>query len=496
MKKGQEITGKVIDYKFPNIGIAETEDGERVVVKNSLPGQTVRARINKLRHGKAEGALLEVVERSPLETGESCPHFGKCGGCTYISLMYEKELEIKNSQVKSLLETVLQNQKSEYVWEEICGSPVTFGYRNKMEFTFGDEYMGGPLALGMHKRGSFYDIVNVSECKIVDGDYRKILKTTRDYFDEKGLPFYHRLRHEGYLRHLLVRKAAKTGEVMVAIVTSTQIDFDMSEYVSILKGLELDGEIVSILHTFNDSQADTVQSDRTEILYGRDYINEEVLGLKFRITEFSFFQTNTYSCEVLYSKAREFAEEAMREMENGSGSTSDKVGVLYDLYSGTGTIAQLMSPSVSKVIGVEIVEEAVEAAKENASKNGLTNCEFIAGDVLKVLDNIEEKPDMIILDPPRDGIHPKAIGKIIDYGVKHILYISCKPTSLARDLEIFIQGGYEAQRIVCVDQFPWTGHVETVVLLGNKFSKPKEYVQIGIDAEDYYRIRDAKKESK
>ncbi|MCR4618376.1 MAG: 23S rRNA (uracil(1939)-C(5))-methyltransferase RlmD [Lachnospiraceae bacterium] len=491
MKKGQEIQGKVTELKFPNIGIVLTEEDEKVVVKNSLPGQKVRARVNKIRHGKAEAALLEVIEKSEIETGEGCPHFGLCGGCSYISLPYEKESEIKNSQIHALLEPVLANQESEYDWEDICKSPVTFGYRNKMEFTFGDEFMGGPLALGMHKRGSFYDIVNVSECKIVDADYRSILNITRDYFGAKGLPFYHRLRHEGYLRHLLVRKAAKTGEIMVAIVTTTQIDFDMSEYVSLLKGLKLDGEIVSILHTFNDSQADTVRSDKTDILYGRDYINEEVLGLKFKITEFSFFQTNTYGCEVLYSKAREFVSQAMEEQKKDGGA---KDLVLYDLYSGTGTIAQLMAPSAGKVIGVEIVAEAVEAAKVNAAGNGLKNCKFIAGDVLKVIDDIEEKPDMIILDPPRDGIHPKAIGKIIDYGVKYILYISCKPTSLARDLEIFIANGYEAKKIACVDQFPWTGHVETVVCLGKNFSKPKEYVQIGIDAEDYYRIKDAQKE--
>ena len=497
MKKGQEITGKVIEYKFPNIGVALTEDGERVVVKNSLPGQTVRARINKLRHGKAEGALLEVVERSPLETGESCPHFGICGGCSYISLPYDKTIEIKNSQVHALLEPVLAKQAKEYDWEDICGSPVTYGYRNKMEFTFGDEYMGGPLALGMHKRNSFYDIVNVSGCRLVDEDYQKILKTTRDHFDNAGMPFFHRVKHEGYLRHLLVRKAAKTGEIMVAIVTTSQLEYDMSGYVNELLSLKLDGRIESIIHTINDSQADMVRSDKSILLYGKEYIEEEVLGLSFRITEFSFFQTNTYGCEVLYSKAREYAREAlshMDEKENRSGTNG--CGVLYDLYSGTGTIAQLMAPAVNKVIGVEIVEEAVEAAKENAAKNGLNNCDFLAGDVLKVLDDIEEKPDMIILDPPRDGIHPKAIGKIIDYGVKYILYISCKPTSLARDLEIFIQNGYEAEKICCIDQFPFTGHVETVVCLGKNFSKPKEYVQIGIDAEDYYRIKDAQKESR
>jgi len=464
MKKGQEIVGKVVDFKFPNQGIVLTEDGSRVVVKNSLPGQTVRGRVNKIRHGKAEAALLEVVENGQCECGESCAHFGNCGGCTFISMSYDEELKLKENLVKDLLNPVLSTQNSEYVWDAINSSPAEYEYRNKMEFTFGDEYMGGPLALGMHKRGSFYDIVNVSECRIIDADYRKILSSTRDYFDKAGLPFYHRLRHTGYLRHLLVRKAAKTGEIMVAIVTSTQIDYDMSGYVDMLKALSLDGEIVSILHTLNDSQADMVKSDKTIVLYGRDYINEKVLGLDFRITEFSFFQTNTYSAEVLYSVARKFIEECD---ESGSMPSPD---VLFDLYSGTGTIAQLMAPSANKVIGVEIIEEAVVAARENAAKNGLDNCEFIAGDVLKVLDDITEKPDMIILDPPRDGIHPKALTKIVAYGVQYILYISCKPTSLARDLEYFIGNGYEVKRITTVDQFPWTGHVETIVLLSRTIS--------------------------
>lgn len=458
MKKGQEIIGKVIDIKFPNQGVLQTEDGSTVIVKNSIPGQTVRARVNKVRHGKAEAALLEVCEKAPIENGKGCPHFGMCGGCTYISMSYEEETKLKEKLVKELLSPVLANQKQDYEWRKILGSPVQYGYRNKMEFTFGDEYMGGPLALGMHKRGSFYDIVNVSECEIVDADYRAILTATKNYFEQESMPFYHRLKHTGYLRHLLVRKAAKTGEIMVAIVTSSQLDYDLTGYVEMLKGLTLKGDIVSILHTVNDSMADVVQSDYTDILYGRDYINEEVLGLSFKITEFSFFQTNTYSSEVLYSTAAKFIEEI----------GLDKTGVLYDLYSGTGTIAQLMAGSAEKVIGVEIIEEAVVAARENAAVNGLHNCEFIAGDVLKVLDDITEKPDMIILDPPRDGINPKALIKIVNYGVDYILYISCKPTSLARDLEYFLGNGYSVQKIQCVDQFPWTGHVETVCLLSRK----------------------------
>ena len=208
--------------------------------------------------------------------------------------------------------------------------------------------------------------------------------------------------------------------------------------------------------TVNDAVADVIKDDGTEILYGRDYFTETLLGLEFKVTPFSFFQTNSRGAEVLYDTARRFLTEA-----------GMKKGVVYDLYCGTGTISQLMAPVSEKVIGVEIVEEAVEAAAENAKRNGIGNCEFIAGDVLKVLDEIEVKPDLIILDPPRDGVHPKALPKILGYGVEQILYISCKPTSLARDIPAFIESGYRPVRGICADQFPWTANVETIVLFRN-----------------------------
>ena len=513
MKKGQVYEAIVERVDFPNKGIVPTGEGT-VIVKNSLPGQKIRFSINKVRKGKAEGRLLEVIEKSPLETGSPCSHFGVCGGCTYLSLPYEEQLQIKKQQVKKLLDSVLGRQDMEWKWEGIKASPVYYGYRNKMEFSFGDEIKDGPLALGMHKRGSFYDVVTVDDCKIVDEDYRLILQTTLEYFAAKDVPYYHKMRQEGYLRHLLLRKASRTGEILVALVTSSQYEGDRhpsgeaepgteeekrisaktgqgkltekesAEETQLLQGFldtllklqkdsRLQGKYAGILHIVNDSKSDVVQGDRTDILYGQDYFYEELLGLKFKISTFSFFQTNSYSAEVLYETAREYV-----------GAL--KGGVVFDLYSGTGTIAQLMAPVAEKVIGVEIVEEAVEAAKRNAAQNGLDNCEFIAGDVLKVLDGITDKPDMIILDPPRDGIHPKALPKIIHYGVEHIVYISCKPTSLVRDLEVFLDNGYRVERAVAVDQFPWTANVETVVKLSLKKDTPKIEVTMEPDEESNY----------
>ncbi len=472
MKKGEILEGTVERVEFPNKGIVICSGGE-CVVKNALPGQKVTFMVQKVRKGKAEGRLLEVLEKSSLETEKLCPHFGICGGCTYLSLPYEEQLRIKEKQVKKLLDGVLKKQEKEYVYEGIKASPRPYGYRNKMEFSFGDEVKDGPLALGMHKRGSFYDIVTVKDCQIVDEDYRKILVCAREYFANGKVSFFHRLRHEGYLRHLLVRKGAKTGEILIALVTTTQEEHssELEGFRDALLNLELEGKIVGILHTENDSNADVVKNDRTTILYGQDFFYEELLGLKFKVSEFSFFQTNTYGAEVLYQTTREYIGELSREGEK------DKT--VYDLYSGTGTIAQMMADVAKKVIGVEIVEEAVEAAKRNAAMNGLDNCQFIAGDVLKVLDEIEEKPDFIILDPPRDGVHPKALKKIIGYGVDRLVYISCKPTSLVRDLEVFLENGYEVVRAVAVDQFPGTANIETIVLLSQL--KPDDYIDVELD---------------
>lgn len=509
MKKGQCYEGYVESVKFPVKGIVRVAEEEtKAMVKNVIPGQKISFRVSKKRKGKAEGNLLEVLEPAENEIEVSCPHFGKCGGCNYLNLSYEDQLSLKAGQVKELLDEVYikLSQEPDYEFQGIKESPRQFGYRNKMEFSFGDEYKDGPLSLGLHKRSGFYDIVTVEDCRIVDGDYRLILKTVLEYFAREQTSFYHRMRQEGYLRHLLVRKAAKTGEILIALVTSAEYstsrpvqgEMPADKEAKILEGFKeallsleregkLEGRIAGILHTINNSVADVVRADDNKLLYGRNYFFEELMGLKFKISQFSFFQTNSLGAEVLYDTARQYIGEISR-------GEPDKV--VFDLYSGTGTIAQIMAPVSKKVIGVEIVEEAVEAAKENAQLNGLHNCEFIAGDVLKVIDTIEEKPDLIILDPPRDGIHPKALDKIIAYGVDRIVYISCKPTSLARDLEVFFQNGYEMEKACAVDMFPGTGNVETVCLLSNTQRPKKEsYITLDVEMEDYYRIKNERKNS-
>lgn len=455
MKKGQEYIGVVERVDFPNKGIVKTEEGQ-AIVKNVLPGQKIKFRVTKTRHGKCDGNLLEVQEKAKNELPQpNCEHFGSCGGCVYQSIPYEDQLKIKEEQVKALLQPVMGTVENTCEYLGIKPSPKPFAYRNKMEFSFGDEVKGGELTLGLHKRGSFYDIVNVSHCQIVHEDIQKILDCVLSFCREQGLTYYHKMSHVGYLRHLLVRRAEKTGEILVNLVTTSQNEYSMKPLAERLLALPLEGTFAGILHSLNDNLADVVRSDKTEILYGQEFFYEELLGLRFRISTFSFFQTNSLGAEVLYSLARDFI---------GAGNHN----VVYDLYSGTGTIAQLMAPVAKKVIGVEIIEEAVAAACENAKENGLSNCDFIAGDVLKVLDDIEEKPDFIVLDPPRDGIHPKALQRIIAYGVEQLLYISCKPTSLARDLEVLQASGYQVTKLAMVDMFPGTANCETVCLLRRK----------------------------
>lgn len=451
MKKGQLYEGIIEKVEFPNKGIVSVEGEEKkVTVKNGIPGQKIRFCINKMRKGKAEGRLLEVLEKSPSEQREPvCSIFPACGGCMYQTMPYEEQMKMKGAQVKEILDAAIVG---DYEFEGVKASPKEFAYRNKMEFSFGDEYKDGPLSLGLHKKGSTYDVLTARDCKLVHEDMTKILNCVLAYFKERNVSYYKKMQHVGYLRHLLLRRGDITGEILVNLVTTTQEEHDHQALVDELLALPLEGRIVGILHILNDSLSDIVQSDETRVLYGQDYFYEKLLGMEFKITPFSFFQPNSRAAEVLYSTVRDY----IGDINNMT---------VYDLFSGTGTIGQVLAPVAKEVIGVEIIEEAVKAANENAAHNGITNCRFLAGDVFKVLDEIEEKPDVIVLDPPRDGIHPKALPKILDYGVDKIVYISCKVTSLARDLEMMQAKGYKVVKAVAVDQFVHTVHVETICLL-------------------------------
>lgn len=454
MKKGQEFVLTIEEVDFPNKGIAYAEE-KKIIVKNTLPGQKVLARITKKKGKKIVGRVLETMEEAPGQIEPQCTHFPACGGCVYQHYPYEMQLELKGKQIQKILEAAGVDPS---LYEGVKPSPKQKAYRNKMEFTFGDQEKDGPLTIGMHERGRFYEIVPTTDCQIVDEDYRKILTATQAFFRENQTPYYHRRAHKGILRHLVIRRAEFTGEILVNLVTSTQGPIDVEGYVALLQGLDLDQKLVGIIHTENDSLGDVVQADKANILYGRDYLLEKLLGLTFQIGAFSFFQTNSAGAEVLYNTVREYV-----------GEVDDQV--VFDLFSGTGTIGQLMAAKAQSVYGIELVEEAVEAAKGNAEKNGLENCHFVAGDVFVKVDELAErgiKPDVIVLDPPRMGVAPKALEKIIALNAPNIVYVSCKASSLVENLQQLAEAGYEVTRAVSVDMFANTPHVETVCLLTRK----------------------------
>lgn len=451
MKRRDIIEFEIDKMEFGGTSVSRLGNRD-IYMKGGITGQKVKASVKKTKSGKAEVKMMELLESSPLETETPCKHFNVCGGCSILSVPYEKQLEIKERQVMDLF---LEQDIFGFNFQGIEQSPQTKEYRNKMEYTFGDEMKDGPLTLGLHKKGKHIDILTVDGCFLVDNDFINVLTSTVEYFNEKNTPYYRNMSHKGYLRNLVVRKGINTNEMMVNIVTSSQEDFDMTEYKDMLLNLDLKADLVSILHTINDGLADAVNCDELRVLHGRDYIQEELLGLKFKISPFSFFQTNTKGAEELYKIAREFV-----------GEHNDKV--VFDLYSGTGTIGQVMAEKAKKVYGIEIIEEAVEAANKNAKLNNLTNCEFIAGDVAKTVNKLKAKPDIIIVDPPRPGVHKDAIRDISKFDSKEIVYISCNPKTLVLDLVEFNKYGYEVEKVKCMDMFPNTPHVETVVKLYKK----------------------------
>jgi 23S rRNA (uracil1939-C5)-methyltransferase len=456
LRKGEKLEIIIEGIDYPNKPYGFYNEKKVFPQGNAIIGQKVAGFVTKMRKDKIEIKRLEIIERANNEIDPKCEYFNLCGGCTYQNLSYSDQLELKVSQVQKLLEN---NIESKYVLEKTVESPTEFEYRNKMEFTFGNSEKDGPLTLGLHKKGSFFDIINVNECLLMDEDFRKILDFSVKYFEVKGLPFYHKVSHEGYLRYLVIRKGDKTKELLVNLITSSQLTFDTSEWLESILGLNLSSKIVGVLHTLNDNISDTVNSEEETILYGSRDINEKIFDLNFRISPYSFFQTNSLGVEKLYEKVLDYVSQSNPENK-----------VVFDLFSGTGTIGQVVSKmtNASKVYGIEIVEEAVNKANENARLNGLDNCEFIAGDVFAKLDEFDKQgiePDIIILDPPRAGVREKAITKILKYNVKNIVYVSCNPKSLVQDLRLLEMNGYVAEKVCCVDMFPQTPHVETVVLM-------------------------------
>lgn len=385
-----------------------------------------------------------------------CPISENCGGCIYQGVSYEEQLAEKDRGVRTLLE---KYDVDPSVYQGMVPAMERYRYRNKMEYTFGDLEKDGPLTLGMHKKKHFMSIVTSDCCQLVPEDFNRILRGTLEFCRERGYKFYHKMSHEGLLRNLVVRRGVKTGELLVDIVTSSQVEFDEEGFLNMILGLPLDEKIVGVLHTTNDRVADAVIDEGTKILFGRDYYNEEILGLKFKVSIFSFFQTNIPAIERLYSDALDL----MPDIDSKN---------VFDLYCGTGTIAQLMASRARHVTGIEIVQDSVDSALANTEINGIENCDFICGDVLKVIGQVEEKPDMIVVDPPRAGMHDKVVDILSDYGIPYIMYISCNPKTLCINLQRFKGRGYEPVYIRAYDNFPGTKHIESIAVL-SKVREPE-----------------------
>ena len=385
---------------------------------------------------------------------EQCKHTEWCGGCLYQGMPYDEQLQLKQNEMKALL---FANGIEPKTVAPIVGSPDCYRYRNKMEYTFGDLVKDGPMTLGMHRKGNFMSVVTVESCQLVHEDFNIVLAAVLRFCEP--YPKYHKKQHTGLLRNLILRRGVRTGELLINIVTSGEPGFDEQGFVEMLLALPVSSNIVGILRTINDGVSDAVNCDELKILYGRDYYLEKILGLDFKVSAFSFFQSNVEAVEALYN-------EALNLIPDLDGK------VVFDLFCGTGTIAQAMANKAKEAIGIELVEEAVAAAKENAARNGLTNCTFLAGDVFDVLENVSIKPDVIVMDPPRMGVREKALNRIIDYGVDEIVYISCNPKTLVQNLVQLQSRGYEVEYLRTFDNFPFTKHIESIVQLKrNQFNE-------------------------
>ncbi len=396
--------------------------------------------------------LLELLNEYENKLADKEPAYPKTIGCELHFMPYEEQLEFKKEYVKRLF----KNKGFDVDVKSISPSPLITKYRNKMEYSFGDNEKGGLLNLGLHVPGRYYDIESTTDLFMVDDDFNKIVYEVQSYVRKKGYKKFYKKDGTGLLRNLVVRKAKFTGEILIGISTTYE-EFDTEDFIQFVLGIDLDGEVVGVLHLKNNSIADVVkQGEDDRLIYGRDYYVEKILGLEFKVSFFSFFQTNSECTEVLYSRVREIVREI-------------KPKKALDLFCGTGTISQVLSDDAEELVGIEIIEDAVKMAEENANNNSIENCRYIAGDVFKVLKNHDEfwenDADLIILDPPRSGVSKKALDKIISLDVDTILYVSCNPRTLAIDYETLNEAGYEIMHLECVDMYPLTKHVECIVLL-------------------------------
>jgi 23S rRNA (uracil1939-C5)-methyltransferase len=474
LQRAQEIELQILDYAFGGRGIAriQTEKGPFVVfVDNAFPGQLVKAKIETKRKTFAEAKLLEVIKRAAIETVSD---FQEISGGPYIHVPVSIQEKYKQESTLSTFERLSGIKESFEKFDCFISSPEHYHYRNKMEYSFSciehdletNEELDNAFALGFKRRGTWWKVESLNKASgLFDQEWEQKLKEIRLFLQKTGLSAWHPPQKKGFFRHIVVRKSFLNDQLLVNLVTSNEgiEHFDVKAFASFLQALH-PGRIAGLWHTINDNVADRakIENGQSELIFGQPVIEEELAGLRFQISMESFFQTNPACAVLLYEKALDYLFE--EPFESGD--------IAMDLFCGTGTIGQLMAgrnPDV-RIIGVDIVEKAIEDAKQNAAKNGIESVEFYAADVGKFL---REYPDFqgkikrIMLDPPRAGIAPKTLQKVIALGADSIVYISCNPSTQARDAATLADAGYHLEKYALVDQFPHTGHIEAIA----KFKK-------------------------
>jgi 23S rRNA (uracil1939-C5)-methyltransferase len=448
VNKGDRVELKIDDLAFDGKAVAHA-DGKVVFLDSGLPGETVSAEITRVKPRYNQGRVTEIITRSPDRLDAVCTHFGFCGGCTWQDLKYEQQLQFKKRHVLECLTRIGGLENVEV--HDVLPSNDTFFYRNKMEFSFHTSGEDG-FTLGLHHRGHFDQVFDLQRCHLQSETSNRIVHWLRDFVKDKSIPAYDVKRHTGYMRFLVVREAKRTGQVMVVIVTNHG---EMPYAEELVTGMtSAIPDITTIVHGQNGARSNVAYLETESVLFGHGHIEEELLGMRFRIRANSFFQSNSEQAERLYQYGFELL----------APGPEDRI---MDLYCGTGTIGLLLAPRVSHVVGVESVPAAVEMARENAALNGLTNVTFVSGQVREYLQSLsasEQSVDAVIIDPPRAGLHPKALKRILKMRPPRLLYISCNPSTFARDARELAAQGYAISPVQPVDMFPHTRHIELVAL--------------------------------
>jgi 23S rRNA (uracil1939-C5)-methyltransferase len=443
----QELELHVDSLAYGGNGVARL-NGFVVFVRRGLPGDTVRARVTKVKRNHAEALAVEVLRPGEARVEAPCAHYPACGGCRFQDLAYEAQLEAKQAQVADSLRRL--GAQPDPPLEPIVPAESVFHYRNKLEYSFTATPSGA--ALGFHKAGRWDEVLEVERCWLTTDLGNAIRNAVRDWAREEGLPAYDQAEQTGYLRHLVVREGRNTGQALVQLVTAPGERFERGYLVEVLRRFP---EVRSIHWAVNDGPAE-VTNLPTTLLWGDDAIEEQLCGLRFRVRPNAFLQTNTAMAERLYALAGEFASLTGRE-------------TVYDLYCGIGTIGLSLAERALTVWGVEISEESVACALENADLNGIANAAFFAGNVGQSLEELHQRagpPDVVVVDPPRAGLAGKALRRLGRLAAPRLVYVSCNPTTLASDVKtLTADWGYRLERAVPVDLFPHTPHVETVSLL-------------------------------